>query len=60
MILNDKQIKKLVEDHDMINPFINKSPLSAGRMVDKTSNKVLLAEASSPKKATDSPLDRWK
>ena len=25
MILNDKQIKKLVEEQDMINPFVDKS-----------------------------------
>ena len=25
MILNDKQIKKLVKDHDMITPFISES-----------------------------------
>ena len=25
MILNDRQIKKLVEDEDMISPFVDKS-----------------------------------
>ena len=62
MILNDKQIKKLVEEEDMINPFVDKL-ITLGKKGDLASRKKassILPEKQWTSKIFDELSERYK